>query len=130
MDKLNLNNNLSLRADFFKETRNNQDIIILRVQGEYGVGSSGNINGRYLSSLVAAAFFRWKFEILLFDFSHLKYEMSDSLNAVFTTLNRLNAKRIQQVIIVSEENENAIQSLLSMIQYEKKVRLIRDIEEL
>jgi len=42
----------------------------------------------------------------------------------------LYAKKIQQVIIVSEENENAIQSLLSMIQYEKKVRLIRNIEEL
>ena len=131
MYDVDLKDDVDINVFFKIKSSDNRKILIIAVEGMYGTGSGGNINGNYLSAMVAAGALRWQFsykDAIAFDFSKLKYEMSDSLASSLYTLQIIRkTSDFEKTIIVSEMNKEAILSLLKFSGLDSQFNVIDNI---
>ncbi len=107
-----LNDNASIEIEFSFTKNANRNIFIVKALGDYNIGSLGNINGMYLTAMTAAACSIYKFNEIVFDFSLMTYEMSNSLMHCFNQVYKQKSKKFPINIISSCENRSHLESLI------------------
>ena len=88
-------------------------VLVMKFSGVYGDGSGGNGDANYMSSMTLAALSFTDPFGLIFDFTHLSYDLGDMMtNVIFVGENRWVNDKFPLAIIVSDKCEVAITSLL------------------
>lgn len=105
------------------------DIIIIAFQGEYGVGSLGSGDGRFISAITHAALSAWLPAGIILDFRTLSYEFGDTLlDAVNAGCDASVGIRVPMRIVVSERSRNGIVNLLKYAKQDPKMWLYPTME--
>jgi hypothetical protein len=92
-----------------------RDALIVKFSGQYGIGSAGNGDARYMTAMVIAALSFVSPFGLVFDFTELRYEWGDMMSEVLSAGNgHWVDKDIEFSIVVSKLCKEAITSLLQM----------------
>lgn len=92
--------------------RGNDCGIMIHCSGDYGLGSAGNDNGNYIASMTAAALHRWRVRFLVYDFSEMKYDMSDSLAGISDVVKKLRSPNYTVYILTSDLCQKGVASLI------------------
>ena len=102
--------------------------LIMKVRGDYGLGSRGNPNGSWMASMVTAGLVRFPGHGVVLDFAEMTYEMSDSLYSVIGQIRRHRSSRYPVCVLVSDRCREGIVSLLKMA-HDTSTRVIEDLAE-
>ncbi|MGG3841299.1 hypothetical protein ABEV00_30420 [Paenibacillus thiaminolyticus] len=88
-------------------------ILLIAYAGQYGFGSSGNSDARFMSAMGVAAMEAWNPSGVILDWSELHYEWGDMLDIV---LDIRSAKDVEEpfplAVIVGPHCEEAVRTLL------------------
>lgn len=102
--------------------------LIVRVNGDYGVGSRGNPNGAWISCMMAAGLARFSCHGVVLDFTGMTYTMSDSLYRVIGLIRKQRSMRFPVYVLVSDRCRDGVSSLLSYVR-DEFTRIIDDLEQ-
>lgn len=111
-----------------------RSIMILSFKGEYGFGSRGNSDARYMSAIGKAVLDAWAPWGLVIDLSELKYEWGDELDRVFDIGSELaRIKPFPVALTVGPASEEAVRTLILGIGAKETIKdigwVFRSIEE-
>lgn len=101
-------------VSFFVGRIKNAEWLIMKVLGDYGVGSRGNPNGAWMSSMVLAGLVRFPCHGVVLDLTEMTYEMSDSLYGVIVQIRKHRSSRYPVYVVVSDRCKDGILSLMAM----------------
>ncbi|WP_240636807.1 hypothetical protein [Paenibacillus silvae] len=88
-------------------------IMILKFLGEYGFGSAGNSDARYMCAIGEAVVEAWEPSGLILDLSELAYEWGDRMENVFDIGHaKYGDNPFPTALIVGERSEEAIRTLI------------------
>lgn len=88
-------------------------IMILKFIGEYGFGSAGNSDAKYMRAMGEAVLEAWNPGGLILDLSDLSYEWGDQLEDVFYIGSyKYRDKPFPIALIVGDKSEEAIRTLI------------------
>lgn len=106
----------------------NADWLIMKVSGDYGIGSRGNPNGAWLSSMVMAGLVRFPSHGIVLDLTEMTYEMSDSLYNVIVQIRKHRSPRYPVYVLTSDRCRDGIVSLMDMAR-DTSTRIIENLSE-
>lgn len=88
-------------------------IMILKFIGEYGFGSAGNSDAKYMRAMGEAVLEAWNPGGLILDLSDLSYEWGDQLEDVFYIGSyKYRDKPFPIALIVGDKSEEAVRTLI------------------
>lgn len=101
------------------------NIMILKFFGEYGFGSAGNSDAKYMRAMGEAVLEAWNPGGLILDLSDLSYEWGDQLEDVFYIGSyKYRDKPFPVALIVGDKSEEAIRTLIVGINSNKALNEI------
>ena len=104
--------------------------LILKVVGEYGIGSAGNVNGQYIGAHMMAALNYWTFRYIVFDLSELVYKMSNSLMGLFMLVYKHRSPNFPIYIKCSDKCRAGIISLLEYSNIKMTLKIIDEFDQI
>ena len=109
--------------------RSAKQAMVISFEGEYGIGSGGNNDARFMKPMTVAALQAWHVSALIFDLRQMRYEWGDALASVFN----VRGDRFKQpgfaVIVASDQNRAAIEGLLHFAGMESADWLVSSLED-
>lgn len=108
-------------------------ILKISFSGEYGIGSAGNPDARYMGAMVEAAMTVFSPDGVINDFSKLKYEWGDQLSEVLYAPSNLSHLSPEPAfaIVTGNDCEPAIKSLLEDMgdKFDEATWIFRDLAQ-
>ena len=86
-------------------------ILIVAFEGQYGVGSTGNDDARFMYAMATAGVTATEPRAVIFDFSKLRYQWGDMLETVYDAAPRLHDGRQAFAVVVGPECREAVRTL-------------------
>jgi hypothetical protein len=115
----------------FAIIQNGNDVgVIIECIGDYGLGSLGNDNGNFIGAMTVAALHRWRCRFIVFDFSKMKYDMSDSLAGIAHAIKKMRSPNYEVYIITSPLSDKGIRSLVNFAQGIFNPTIISNLSEI
>jgi hypothetical protein len=102
--------------------------LIMKVCGDYGIGSRGNANGTWMCSMVLAGLVSFPCHGLVLDLTEMTYEMSDSLYGVIVQIRKHRSPRYPVFVMVSARCKDGIVSLMAMTK-DASTRVVEHLSE-
>lgn len=113
---------------FIGDTRS--EALIVSFQGEYGVGSGGNNDARFMSAMVTAALRAWWCRGLILDLREMRYEWGNALlEAVDAGKVRYTFAPFPTALVTSALNHQALEGLMRCEQQSPGEWLFSSMEE-
>ncbi len=92
------------------------DALIVTFEGQYGYGSKGNPDARFMSAIIKAGLEAWSTSALILDFRTLRYEWGDMMGLVFSaSAGRYIDVPFPLAVVISDLNR---EGLISLVEHE------------